>query len=51
MDIIFVFEFEESFHINSIALRADSFKDALLEFSVVLGDCALHHVQSICKIC
>lgn len=50
MDFLFRFEFDERYFINSLVVRADNFRAAISNITLVLGDSIMNYVISIHKI-
>ena len=50
MDTLFRFEFDETYFINSIVIRSDSFNDAISQICLLLGDSIMDKVNFVHKI-
>lgn len=47
LSFLFRFEFEESYKVNSIALYSDSYKHAMEQVALFLGESCFTHLCSI----
>lgn len=50
MDILYRFEFDEGYFINSVVIRAKSFSNAIDQLTLILHESVLEYVSSIHKI-
>lgn len=48
--ILFRFAFEESYKVNSIVVPSDSYKHAMEQVALILGDSCFTHLCSIYRI-
>lgn len=46
-NILYRFEFEESFKVNAIVIPADTLKLAIIQVELILGESALNCVTSV----
>lgn len=49
-DILFRFEFEESYKVNAIVVPSDSYKHAMEQVALILGESCFTHLCSIHRI-